>query len=124
MRTQADAMALAVKIYGEAAMNRVERAARLLEEACELAQVEGIGLDLSMRIMERVYRRPVGAFHQEVGGVVNCIAVLCENVGLEVATVLHQEQERILAKPLDYWRAKHAAKIAAGTALPEGGKDV
>src|SRR4051812_11277389 len=54
----ASVLAWAVRSFGPIALNRDERAARMAEEAVEVAQVEGVPLDVMQRITARVYSRP------------------------------------------------------------------
>lgn len=46
-----------------------ERATRLLEEALELAQCEGVSQELAERLLSHVYSRPPGDPFGELGGV-------------------------------------------------------
>lgn len=106
----------AVRAFGPIANNNDERAARLAEEAIEIAQCEGVPLDVIIRIAQRVYSRPAGERWQEIGG--TCIALLAyaENVGLSVDRCAGKEWQRVLSKPSEWWTRKHAEKVAAGTA--------
>lgn len=102
--------------FGQIALNRDERAARLLEEAAEVAQAEGLRGDLICRILNRVYSRPAGQLSQEIGGLAITLDALAENAGLSVETEANRELARILALPPDWWKRKHAEKVAAGVA--------
>lgn len=109
-------MAWALDSFGPIAANRDERAARLVEEAIEVAQAEGLGIEIIRRILDRVYENPPGELFQEIGGLALTLDALAENAGLSVTTEAERELARITSKPRDWWQRKHAAKVAAGTA--------
>lgn len=106
----------AVDSFGAIAKNRDERAARLVEEAMEVAQAENVPLEVIHRIADRIYSRPVGDLGQEIGGLGITILALCENSGIDFTEQTNREFERVLSKPRDWWQKKHAEKVAAGTA--------
>lgn len=117
--TKADPSAVlqwAVDSFGPTALNRDERAARVTEEAIEVAQVEGVPLEVIQRITERVYSRPVGELGQEIGGLMVCLYALAANCGVDFDAEFRREFARVLSKPRDWWQRKHAEKVAAGTA--------
>lgn len=101
----------------EVRTNRAERAARLVEEAIELAQVEGVELDGIDRIAKRVYRRPVGEASQEVAGVAVCLLAFADATSIDLNAVTGKEIARIEQVPAEKIRARHNAKAADGTAL-------
>src|ERR1035441_3434518 len=77
-----------------------ERAMRLLEEAIELAQAEGITWNQAIAQVLYVFGRPKGEAQQEAGGVAVCLLGWCavhKTTFQEIATT---EIERIEAKPL------------------------
>ena len=113
---QRKVLAWAVENFGFIAKNRDERAVRLAEEAIELAQVEGVPLDVVMLVAQRVYSRPVGELRREIGGVAITLDALAENLGLSVATEADRELARVLSKDKDWWTRKHGEKVKAGTA--------
>jgi len=102
--------------FGPIARNRDERAARLAEEAMEVAQAEGVPLETLKRIADRIYSRPVGELGQEVGGLGITLYALAANCGLNLFGEIEREWKRVLSKPRDWWQRKHAEKVAAGTA--------
>lgn len=106
----------AVDSFGEIARNRDERAARLAEEAMEVAQAEGVPLETLKRIADRIYSRPLGELGQEVGGLGITLYALAANCGLDLFGEIEREWKRVLSKPRDWWQRKHAEKVAAGTA--------
>lgn len=113
---QAEVLDWAVRSFGPIAKNPDERAARVTEEAIEIAQVEGVPLETVKRIADRVYSRPAGERGQEIGGCVITLLAYAELVGRSVAGCAKLEFNRVLSKPRDWWEKKHAEKVAAGTA--------
>jgi hypothetical protein len=86
---------------GEAHMHSRERAMRLLEEAVELAQAEGITAALVAKQVQHVYSRPPGGPGEEAAGVAVCLLGWCAATGHRFADLALAEVERIEAKPLD-----------------------
>jgi hypothetical protein len=95
-----------------------ERAARLLEEAIELAQAEGLPEHAVTTLVRHVYSKPAGRPHQEVGGIGVCLLVYCQAKGLSADGCETVEIKRIMAMPFDHFRRRHQAKAEAGVALP------
>lgn len=121
---QKKVMSWALENFGPVAANRDERAARLLEEAIEIAQIQGLSISLIQRIAEHVYSRPPGRLGQEIGGVAITLDALAENTGFSVEEEAGRELARILALPKEWWKRKHAVKVAAGVAdLSATGKE-
>lgn len=102
--------------WGDKAMNRVERVERLLEEVIELAQAEGLPLDALTRISRHVYHKPPGEPAQEVGGIATCLLAYCAGTGISADAAEAAELQRILVLSPQHFRARHAAKVAAGMA--------
>lgn len=113
---QKKVMQWALEMFGLVAVNRDERAARLVEEAIEIAQVEGVSVDLVRKIAERVYARPPGNLAQEIGGTAITLDALAENAGFNVNEEAQREWARVLSLPADWWYRKHAEKVALGIA--------
>lgn len=109
-------LAWAVAMFGPAALNRDERAARVLEEALELAQCEGVSEEVCARLVGRVYSRDHGVTVQEIAGLQFCINTLAENMGINPITEAEIEFIRVSKWPKEYWNKKHGEKIAAGVA--------
>lgn len=118
MKTQAEALAWQAATFGPAARNRQERARRMLEEALELAQAEGVTVREVDRLMWRVYARPPGDTAQEIAGLTITLAGLAENAGVQVADAVAAEWDRLAKLTPGYLAAKHAAKVADGVAMP------
>ena len=106
----------AVSNFGPVAANRDERAARVAEEAIEIAHAEGVSVDALWRIVGRVYSRPIGHIAQEIGGLGVTLEALAENVGLSTEIETEREFQRIIGLPKEWWEQRHAEKVAAGTA--------
>ncbi len=105
----------AIRAFGfEHTKNSKVRALRLLEEAIELAQAEGVQRHLVDHCTEVVYSRPVGEAHQEIGGVLMTAAVYCGCVGRDMEEVLATELDRVLAKPLTQFHQRNQDKINLG----------
>lgn len=104
--------------FGEAVMeSRHERAARILEEAAELAQAEGMDRAFADRVLARVFSRPPGHPSQEAAGVAVTLLAWAAVAGVDVDAAALAEVERIERLPVEHFRRKHAEKAAAGTAL-------
>jgi len=116
MPAESAVLAWAVRSFGPIAENVDERAARVAEEAIEIAQVEGVPLETITRIADRVYSRPAGERWQEIGGTMLGLLSYAAIVGLTLSDCARREFDRVLAKPRDWWAKKHAEKVAAGTA--------
>lgn len=113
---QKEVLAWAVKSFGAIANNRDERGARLAEEAIEIAQCEGVPLDIIIRIANHVYSRPSGELRQEIGGTAIALMACAENADLSVYECSFREFERMNSKSYEWWQKKHADKVAAGIA--------
>lgn len=102
--------------FGAIANNADERAARLVEEALEIAQAQGVPLEVVGRIATRCYSRAVGELGQEIGGCGIALLALAESAGLNFEDEILREWQRVAHLPKEHWRKKHAEKVAAGTA--------
>lgn len=117
MTNQSDLLAWCVQTFGrQSAYNPLERAARLIEEAAEAVQAAGLSRRDAFNIVQRVYSRPPGELAQEIGGCAFTLATFAEFHGHNVEYELMREFDRVTAIDPSYFRAKHAAKVAAGTA--------
>lgn len=93
----------------DVAYDAVERNHRFLEEALELVQSLGCSEAETLRVVDYVYRRPVGEPLQEVGGVMVTLGVLCNARALRLSEATWEEMARIWVK-IETVRAKHFAK--------------
>jgi hypothetical protein len=93
--------------------NKVERAARLIEEAVEVGQTLGIEPPMVHAIVNAVYAKPKGALAQELGGVIVAWAILLSALNLSAAKIMADAQS-------DCWdrqeqiRKKGAQKVTDG----------
>lgn len=109
------ASAWAIRAFGAShVVNRRLRALRLLEEAIELAQAEGVSLELAKHSVDVVYSRPVGQANTEFGGVMMTAAVYAETTGMQMDDALMVELNRVLTKPLEHFHQRNQDKIDLG----------
>jgi len=94
-------------------MNSRERSMRLLEEAVELAQAEGISWGLAAKQVAHVYDREPGEPSQEAAGVAICLLGWCASTSHTFEDLATKELARIEAKPLDQIRGSLARKADA-----------
>jgi hypothetical protein len=94
--------------------DKQERARRVLEEAIELAQAEGLNVEEIYKLAIRTYGRPVGAAMQEAAGVGVCLFAWAAASGVPLMHLVRVELERIQTISRDKLRAKIAAKVASG----------
>ena len=97
-----------------------ERALRVVEEAIELAQALGVPEGQAHRMVCRVFDRPAGEPGRELGGLGVTLLACAAALGMQADQEEDIEVERVLAIPAEEMRARHAAKIGAGVALPAG----
>jgi hypothetical protein len=107
------------RVFGASvAQSRAENATRLVEEAVELAQAEGVPSDVLARVLKRCCSRPVGEPGQEAAGVAFCLLAYTKSAGLDLDHELGKEIAQV-EQTRDYdIRERHAAKIALGIAMP------
>lgn len=107
----------ATECFGEHDANhKPQRTHRFLEEALELGQAAGVPVEDVLMLVEYVYTRPAGELAQEVGGVMNTLAVFCEAHRISMKGAAETELARCWEK-FDVIRAKQAAK-KDNSALP------
>jgi hypothetical protein len=90
------------------------RALRIVEEAIELCQAEGINIEKVRQVTEIVYSRPRGDWYQEAGGLLMTTAVYVESRGSMMERILLNELSRVLAKPADHFAKRNREKIDLG----------
>lgn len=76
-----------------------ERVSRVLEEASELAQSEGVSHDQARKIVDYVFSRPVGEPHQEAAGTAFTVLTYAEAKGLDLEVILQAEIDRVYSFP-------------------------
>lgn len=112
---QADVMHWAKAAFGtEEATSVPQRALRFLEEAIELYQACGGDPERAQLMLNDIFKKPVGEIPQEIGGVSVTLLCLSEAVGADADQCEWAEIDRITALPLEHFRARNAAKNAAG----------
>ena len=95
---------------GKSHMQSKERAMRLLEEAIELAQAEGIDSEMTHCQVDHVFGRPAGFSRQEAAGVAVCLLGWCASTGNTLEALALEEIKRIEAKPIEQIRGSLARK--------------
>ncbi len=112
---QKQATQWAERCFGrEVVADRRERVTRILEEAIELAQAEGLDEALVARLTARVYAKPAGEPRQELGGLGVCLLVYAQAAGVSADAIEAEEVAAILARDPGHFRARQNAKAAQG----------
>src|SRR6185369_12258655 len=65
-------------------MDRGERAFRLLEEAIELCQTEGVSSSICRQLVDYIYTRPAGTWREEAAGAAVCLFAYCATRGVKL----------------------------------------
>lgn len=102
--------------FGPATTGSHERALRLLEEAIELVQAEGITRSEVEAIIDHVFRKPPGKPEQEAGAVGVTLLAYCEARGFSADAAERIEYERVSKIDPSHFRARHNLKADAGIA--------
>lgn len=82
-------------IFGDLAVNKQERALRLLEEATELAQALEVPQTQALRMVDEVYQRKVGRAEDEMSGVALTASACAGVLGLDLIEIAEAELQRI-----------------------------
>lgn len=90
-----------------------ERSLRLLEEALELVQAEGINVTKVNQLVAAVYERPIGKPEQEIGGVLLTMTAYIRTRGWNPHQFLLYEVRRVLGIPIEKFRERNKEKIKA-----------
>lgn len=104
----------ALATYGERTRLRRYQAFRFIEEAMELAQTQGLGLDDLILAAKYVSERKVGDTKTEIGDVRVCLDIMAENLGVSVDSCHTTALSRIHGLDADRCRMKDEAKVAFG----------
>lgn len=107
------------RTFGDAAMGSRERSTRLLEEALELVQSEGVDQEFVDRLVIEVYSRPHGNLAQEAGGVALTLLAWCSSHGQSFEGILEAEVRRVLNKSPSVFRNRNTEKIRHGFSQQE-----
>ena len=86
-----------------------ERVLRFLEEALELCQVCELPIEAIHNMIDYTYNRPVGEIKDEVGGVLICLAALCNANDVDMQTAVSVRM-RLCYQNMEAIRLKHMAK--------------
>jgi hypothetical protein len=115
-RRSLQAMRWSADIFGWSARDQQERAMRFAEEAAELAHAAGLKHDVFEAIVDRVYNRPPGDVHVEVGQALLTLEMLGEVLGVVADQAATREFNRVQAIPKEEWERRHQAKVDMGIA--------
>ena len=97
-------------------LNRYERALRVLEEATELAQAEGVYQDDARRVVDYVFNRPVGEPKLEAAGTAVALLAWAEAADNNLRSLIETELHRLTDITAAQVQAKHAIKVDARVA--------
>ncbi|MBM3539137.1 MAG: hypothetical protein FJX55_15060 [Alphaproteobacteria bacterium] len=118
-KRQRQAAAWAESCFGrEVVEDRRERVTRILEEAIELAQAEGLDVGTVARLSDRVFAKPPGVPRQELGGLGVCLLVYAEAAGVSADAVEAEEVAAVLTRDPAHFRDRQNAKAALGLGKP------
>lgn len=119
MHKQKEVFNWASRVFGDPLINDNERAARVIEEAAEIAQCLGLSRERLDRIVDRTYNRPKGKIDQELGGMIITLETLAEYQNVNLREVAELEWQRVISKPQRFWDKVIVEKLKAETAFPE-----
>lgn len=111
---QASVYAWANEAFGGTDSSPRIRSLRLVEEAIEVAQTEGVTLDDIMRVASVVLGRPIGEHHAEIGGVSVTLMAYAESRSLSVAACEETEIVRVNSKPIEHFQRRQREKAEQG----------
>lgn len=95
-----------------------ERAMRVLEEAIEFAQAEGVSQLSCAALTNSVYGKPAGVAKREAAQVMVTLLAWAHSSNEEIVALALEEIERLHTIPRDKVRGKHAIKVQANLAKP------
>ena len=103
------------KTFGDKIMDdEVERGRRVLKEAVELAQVEGVTRQDAHKIIDAVFKKPKGELSQELGGVIVTLLAACARHEIRLDDIARAEIDRVQKGDGKKFRDKQATKSALG----------
>jgi hypothetical protein len=100
-----------------------ERSMRVVEEALEFAQANGLTETIVVMLLRRVYSRPEGSKLNEAAGLGVTLLAWCRCHGVVLDDLLLTEMSRIAGMDREKFRAKQREKARAGLGLPLEGED-
>lgn len=107
-----------IRAFGvEVATSPFDRAARVVEEATELAQAQGLTKERVLAMVEYVYGRPPGDPRQELGGARLTLLGYAAAIGASADHEEIREVERVLSTDIEKFRKRQAEKVAAGVVV-------
>lgn len=103
-----------VETFGETAMKPRERARRLLEEAIELAQAEGVTREEVTTFADYIYAKEPGDPEQELGGVSFTLLAYAQSRHMSADYVEVRAIQDAFDKSAEHWHGRQQTKIDAG----------
>jgi len=116
-RRQAAILDWTQRTFGHATTAIAERINRFIEESVELAQAEGMPIDVLRSIVDHVYAKKPGDPFQEAGSVGVTLLAYCSAKGISAEAAEVAETHRVFAIDPEYFRKRHNAKADAGIAV-------
>lgn len=104
----------ALRCFGAEATDLRIRAARVLEEAVELAQSSRVSELDAARILTRCYSRPAGDARAEAGNLTLTLLVWFAAAGVSAERYEAAELQRVEFHPDSYWTERNARKREQG----------
>lgn len=105
----------AIRCFGRAHVHDPRtRALRCVEETIEMAQAYEIDPSILHMMVDKIYARPRGNAHQEIGGVLLTAYVLCAARGSNPESLFLDELCRVLGKPPEHFAKRNADKMEMG----------
>lgn len=102
---------------GPQAMDKRERVFRLLEEAVELFQAEGMTAEQATKVVAFVFAKPVGDPTLEAGGVFCTFLAYCGSAGFDPAEILEIDLFRMRNSVAAERIPRIRKKVEAGISL-------
>lgn len=114
-KRQADAMAQAIRVYGrDHASSRRILTLRMIEEAFELAQTQGVALEDLVKVGADVFGRKAGLPAHEIGDLSFMLLCMGETMGIDLDSAEASAVSRFHTIDPDKLRAKNQAKMLRG----------
>jgi hypothetical protein len=96
----------------------VERGCRFWEEWFEFGQALGIPYEDALRILNKVYSKPVGDIRQEAGGAGMTLLALAQANGFSLGEAIEDELDRVYSLPMERFRKRNRQNAEDGTGAP------
>jgi NTP pyrophosphatase (non-canonical NTP hydrolase) len=104
-----------VRAFGiEHMRDRRVRGIRFVEEAVELAQALQCDKETLHKVIDVVYSRDPGGVHQEIGGCMVTLSVICNLLGVDLEKAFEVEVFRVLSKSPEHFAKRNQDKIDMG----------